>query len=95
MTVGEIPGLSLALALPGERLELRVRLVDDSAIDLVTVVPEITAALCVKILGYADRLAAKGALDVWRLLAAYRTRMPTPSTWRDKCSGRRREDPAA
>jgi hypothetical protein len=84
MTVDEIPGLSFALALPGERVELHVRLLDDSTIDLITVIPEITAALCVKVLGYADRLAAKDALDVWRLLAAYRMRVPAPLPWRDK-----------
>jgi hypothetical protein len=83
MTVDEIPGLSFALALPGERLALHVRLLDGSTLDLVTVVPEITAALCVKVLGYADRLADKDALDVWRLLEAYRQRTPTPSPWRD------------
>ncbi len=81
MTVDEIPGLSFALALPGERVELHVRLLDDSTIDLITVIPEITAALCVKVLGYADRLAAKDALDVWRLLAAYRMRVPAPLPW--------------
>jgi hypothetical protein len=83
MTLDEIPGLSLALAVPGERLDLHVRLLDDSTIDLITVVPEITAALCVKALGYANRLAPKDALDVWRLLASYRQRTPAPPPWRD------------
>ena len=89
MTVDEIPGLSLALALPGERVELHIQLLDDSTIDLLTVIPEIPAALCVKVLGYADRLAAKDALDVWRLLAAYRMRVLAPPPWPDK--GVRRE----
>ncbi len=83
MTLDEIPGLSLALAVPGERLDLQVRLLDDSTLDLVTVVPEITTAVCVKALGYADRLAAKDVLDIWRLLAAYRQRAPSPPPWRD------------
>lgn len=38
-TVDEIPGLSFALALPGERVELHVRLLDDSTIDLIIVIP--------------------------------------------------------
>ena len=81
MTVDEIPGLSFALAHPGERHALNVQLLDGSVLDFVTVIPEITAALCVKALGYANRLAAKDALDVWRLLVAYRERIPAPEPW--------------
>jgi hypothetical protein len=81
MTLDEIPGLSLALARPGEPLELSVRLLDGGSIAFTTVVPEVASALCVKTLGWADRLAPKDALDVWRLLRAFRARLPQPPPW--------------
>ena len=78
MFVDAIPGLSLALARPGEDLDLAVRFMDDTAIRFRVVVPDIFAALCVKVTGWADRSADKDALDVWRLLRAYRARLPDP-----------------
>jgi hypothetical protein len=36
MTLDEIPGLSLALALPGERVELHVQLLDESTVELIS-----------------------------------------------------------
>jgi hypothetical protein len=49
--------------------------------DIVTVVPNLMAALFVKTVGYADRRARKDALDVWRLLEAYRLAFPSPPQW--------------
>jgi hypothetical protein len=51
MIVDAIPGLSLALARPGEELDLTVQVMDDSATHLRVTVPEILAALCVKVRG--------------------------------------------
>ena len=81
MTLDAIPGLHLALAAPGESLEIAARLLDGTAVEFVTVVPNLMAALCVKTLGYAGRRAQKDALDVWRLLEAYRVVFPSPPQW--------------
>lgn len=54
MVLDAIPGLSLALALPGESLDLRVHLMDSSVIEMTIVVPSVLAALCVKAVGWAD-----------------------------------------
>jgi len=71
MTLDAIPGLSLALALPGEVLDLRAHLMDGSVINMTIVVPDALAALCLKVVGWADRRAAKDAFDVWRLLRVF------------------------
>lgn len=81
MTLDAIPGLHLALSAPGESLEIAAQLLDGTVIEFVTVVPNLMAALCVKTLGYADRRAPKDALDVWRLLEAYRQAFPSPDQW--------------
>ena len=82
MTVDEIPGLSLALAVTGEVLDLRVQLMDRSLIEFEIVVPSVLAALCVKTLGWASRRAPKDAYDVWRLLRVFRTRIDQSHEWR-------------
>ena len=83
MTVDEIPGLSLALAGPGESIDLVVTLLDDTSMLFVVAIPSITSALCLKVLGWADRRAGKDAVDVWRLLRAHVRRIPGPTAWRD------------
>lgn len=83
IVLDEIPGLSLALATPGEQIELTVTTLDGTASSFTVVIPEITSALCLKVLGWSDRLAAKDAVDVWRLLRAHRQRIPEPIEWRD------------
>jgi hypothetical protein len=80
MVVDAIPGLSLALARPGEQLDLAVRFMDGAVIGIRVVVPDVFAALCVKVLSWGDRMADKDAHDVWRLLRAYRARLPEPPT---------------
>ncbi|MCW2539472.1 MAG: uncharacterized protein JWN95_1197 [Frankiales bacterium] len=83
MVLDEIPGLSLALARPGEQLDLTVTMLDGSTVSFAAVIPEINSALCLKALGWSSRLAAKDAVDVWRLLRAHRQRIPEPVEWRD------------
>jgi hypothetical protein len=80
MTLDAIPGLHLALSAPGESIEIAAQLLDGTVIEFVTVVPNLMAALCVTV-GYADRRAQKDALDVWRLLEAYRLAFPSPPQW--------------
>jgi hypothetical protein len=83
MVLDEIPGLSLALARPGEQLDLIVTMLDGSAMSFPAVIPEINSALCLKALSWSSRLAAKDAVDVWRLLRAHRQRIPEPVEWGD------------
>jgi hypothetical protein len=83
IVLDEIPGLSLALARPGEEVDLTVTMLDGTAMSFPAVIPEINSALCLKALGWSSRLAAKDAVDVWRLLRAHRQRIPEPVEWRD------------
>lgn len=83
IVLDEIPGLSLALARPGEQIDLTVTMLDGTAVSFPTVIPEINSALCLKVLGWSSRRAAKDAVDVWRLLRAHRQRIPEPVGWRD------------
>lgn len=82
ITLDEIPGLSLALARPSEPIELTIVLLDGTSVSFDLVIPDITSALCLKALGWSNRHAAKDAVDVWRLLRAYRQRIPDPTAWR-------------
>jgi len=82
ITLDEIPGLSLALASPGEQTDITVLRLDGTCVSFSLVIPSITSALCLKALGWSDRLAAKDAVDVWRLLRAHRQRIPEPIVWR-------------
>lgn len=83
IVLDEIPGLSLALASPGEQIELTVTRLDGTTASFTLVIPDITSALCLKVVSWSDRLAAKDAVDVWRLLRAHRQRIPEPIEWRD------------
>jgi hypothetical protein len=83
ITLDEIPGLSLALATPGESLTLAVTRIDGSHVSFGVIIPSITPALCLKAVGWSDRLAAKDAVDVWRLLRAHRQRITEPVSWRE------------
>jgi len=46
MTLDAIPGLNLALAGPGESLEIAAHLLDGTVIEFMTIVPNLMAALC-------------------------------------------------
>lgn len=83
ITLDEIPGLSLALASPAEQTDLTVMRPGGKSMSFSLRIPNVTAALCLKALGWSDRLAAKDAVDVWRLLRAHRRRIPEPISWRD------------
>jgi hypothetical protein len=83
MTVDAIPGLSLALAGTGENVDLVATLLDNTSMSFIVALPSITSALCLKVLGWADRQAGKDAVDVWRLLRAHVQRIPGPIAWRD------------
>lgn len=82
IVLDEIPGLSLALSTAGEHVDLTVTMLDGANLTFGVVVPDITSALCLKAVGWADRLATKDAVDVWRLLRAHRQRVTAPVVWR-------------
>jgi hypothetical protein len=82
IVLDEIPGLSLALAHPSEQIDLTVTMLDGTSMSFPAVIPEINSALCLKALGWSSRLAAKDAVDAWRLLRAHRQRIPEPVEWR-------------
>lgn len=83
LILDEVPGLSLALARTGDHLDLGVTMLGGSAISFSVVVPDINSALCLKAIGWSSRLAAKDAVDVWRLLRAHKKRITEPIVWRD------------
>jgi hypothetical protein len=82
IVLDEIPGLSLALSTEGEHVDLTVTMLDGATLSFGVVLPDITSALCLKAVGWADRLATKDAVDVWRLLRAHRERVNEPIAWR-------------
>jgi len=84
MMLDEIPGLSLALARLGERLNLAITMMGGDTLTFETTVPDPFSALCVKVLAWADRRAAKDALDVWRMLRVFLARLPDPPEWADR-----------
>ena len=83
IVLDEIPGLTLALARPGEQVDLTVAMLDGTTMSFPIVIPEINSALCLKALAWSSRLASKDAVDVWRLLRAHRQRLAEPVEWRD------------
>lgn len=84
LTLDEIPGLNLALARAGEQVEIGVSLRSGEALELITVIPEPLSALCLKLMAWNSRHAAKDALDVWRMLRVFRVRIPDPPPWSGK-----------
>jgi hypothetical protein len=48
IVLDEIPGLSLALARPGEQIDLTVTMLDGTAMSFPAVIPEINSALCLR-----------------------------------------------
>lgn len=68
LVVDEIPGLGLALVRPPVDVHVEVRLSDGRALATTLRLPDPVAALCLKAFAYDGRLAARDAIDVWRLL---------------------------
>lgn len=66
--VDEAPGLHYALARKPHEVELTVRLTDASTLTLAPCVPDLVAALCLKVLAYLSRAEPRDAIDIWRLL---------------------------
>jgi hypothetical protein len=70
--VDEAPGLRYALARPAMTVDLEVRLTTAVTARLQPAVPDLTAAICLKVLAYHSRAEPRDAFDVWRLLEVAR-----------------------
>ena len=64
MVLDEIPGLSLALARPGEQIDLTVTLFDGTVMSFPLVIPEINSALCLKVARLVEPAGGEDAVDV-------------------------------
>jgi hypothetical protein len=82
----EIRGQSLALDSPGEQIGLTVTRLHSASVSFTVAIPDITPALCLKAVGWCDRLT-NDAVDVWRLLRGHRRRLLEPIAWRDSGVG--------
>ena len=72
LVVDAIPGLSYALAAQPVPLDVRAILTTGRVLTMNVLLPNPLAALCLKLLAFHSRLAAKDALDVWRMLEVAR-----------------------
>ena len=80
--VDEIPGLSFALAAQPVVVDIEARLSSGGEPLRTTVrIPGPLPALCLKLLAYRSRNAAKDAVDIWRLLAGCRAAGIGPDSW--------------
>jgi hypothetical protein len=79
--VDEVPGLGLALSMDPLVLTLDVGLRAGGRLTFDARVPAPVPALAVKALAYRSRLAAKDAVDVWRLLEVASLAGVTASDW--------------
>lgn len=74
LNVDEVPGLSLALAMPPVIVDAQVALTDGEELEVQYRLPDLVAALCMKAHAYQERLLPRDALDVWRLPSRLRAR---------------------
>jgi hypothetical protein len=70
LNVDEVPGLSLALAMPPVVTHAQVVLTGGQTLDVLYRLPDVVAALCMKAHAYRERFLPRDALDIWRLLEA-------------------------
>ena len=70
LNVDEVPGLSLALAMPPVIVDAQIVLTNRQELEVEYRLPDVVAALCMKAHAYQERLLSRDALDVWRLLEA-------------------------
>jgi hypothetical protein len=81
LVVDEIPGLSFALSAIPTVLSLGIEMLSGQRREALVLVPGPVPALALKALAYRSRLAAKDALDVWRLLEVAAAARITPDEW--------------
>ncbi|WBB47444.1 hypothetical protein O3597_20170 [Verrucosispora sp. WMMA2044] len=88
LVVDEVPGLVLALHRPAELLDVHVQLTSGKALNLSVMLPDVASALCLKALAYRGRLAAKDAVDLWRLITAAHAAGLRVADWPGSVTGR-------
>lgn len=88
LVVDEIPGLGYALVTTPVRVEIEARLTTGSTVRTMSHVPASLPALCLKLLSWDSRLAAKDAEDIWRLLAVCHAAGVRPDDWPDSATPR-------
>jgi hypothetical protein len=77
----EVPGLSLALALPALVLDVEIELRAGQRLSFDVPVPPPVPALAIKAVAYRSRLLDKDAVDIWRLLEVAARAGVTPADW--------------
>jgi hypothetical protein len=88
LVVDEIPGLGYALATSPTTVHLEARLSTGETIETTSRLPGPLPALCLKLLAWDSRLAAKDAEDLWRLLAVCHAVGIGPNDWPDSATPR-------
>ena len=89
LVVDEVPGLSFALSAAPAVLPLEIEMLTGERREARVPVPGPVPALAVKALAYTSRLAAKDALDVWRLLEVAAAARTSPHEGRRRRASRR------
>jgi hypothetical protein len=83
LVVDAIPGLSYALAARPAPLKVQTTLTTGEELTMNVLLPNPLAALCLKLLAYNSRSAAKDAVDIWRLLEVARVAGVGHGDWPD------------
>jgi len=83
LVVDAIPGLGYALAAEPTRVRVGATLTTGEELRMEVLLPSPLAALCLKLLAFSSRSAAKDALDIWRLLEVARAAGVGHKDWPD------------
>lgn len=88
LVVDEIPGLAYALGVPPIMVDLEAELTTGATVVATVRVPAPLSALCLKLLAWNSRMAAKDATDIWRMLAVCDRAGITRADWPDVAAAR-------
>lgn len=88
IVVDEIPGLGYALTTAPVTIDFEARLTNGDIVRASGRVPAPLPALCLKLLSWGSRFAAKDAEDIWRLLAVCHASDVRPGDWKRSASAR-------
>lgn len=86
--VDEVPGLQLALGRDPVEVEFQAQLTSGETLETTALLPDVTSALVLKAYSFKGRMAARDALDVWRLLEAAQASGLQAASWPKSASGR-------
>lgn len=88
LVVDEIPGLAYALGVAPVVVDLEAEFTTGATVVTTVRVPAPLPALCLKLLAWDSRMAAKDATDIWRMLAVCDTAGITAADWPDAATAR-------